>query len=66
MFKYETRDGGAAVGQWGNKRVECSGNLKKIIANYACLCSATMLTSKIITEITENHSEFSGWAHNFI
>jgi len=30
MFKYiETRDAGAAVGQGGNKRVECSGNLKK-------------------------------------
>jgi len=33
---------------------------QKIIANYACFCSAAMLTSRIITEIIENHSEFSG------
>jgi len=25
----------------------------------------TILNSKIITKITENHSEFSGWAHKF-
>jgi len=46
---------------------------KKLIASYAFFCSATILTSKIITKlqktiitkITENHSEFSAWAHNF-
>jgi len=40
-------------------------NKKKIIiASYTCFRSATILTSKIITELPENHSEFSGWAHN--
>jgi len=33
---------------------------QKIFTNYACFCSSTMLTSKIITEIIENPSEFSG------
>ena len=30
---------------------------KKIVTTYACVCAATMLTSKIITEITETHLE---------
>jgi len=30
------------------------------VTKYACFCSATMLTSKIVTQITENHSESSG------
>ena len=33
---------------------------KKIVTYYVCFCSSAMLTSKIITEIIENHSEFSG------
>ena len=33
---------------------------QKNFSYYACFCSSTMLTSKIITEIIENHSEFSG------
>jgi len=33
---------------------------KKIVTNYVCFCSSTMLTSKIITEMIENHSELSG------
>jgi len=33
---------------------------KKIVINYVCFCSSTMLTSKIITEFIENHTEFSG------
>jgi len=32
----------------------------KIVANNVCFCSSTMLTSKIITEIIENLSGFSG------
>ena len=32
----------------------------KIVTNNVCFCSSTMLTSKIITEIIENHSEFFG------
>jgi len=35
---------------------------QKIVTNYACFCAATMLTSKILAEIIENLSEFSGWA----
>jgi len=33
---------------------------QKIVTNNACFCSATMLTSKIIPEITENHTEDCG------
>ena len=33
---------------------------QKIVINNVCFCSSTMLTPKIITEIIENHSEFSG------
>ena len=33
---------------------------KKIVTNYVCFCSSTTLTSKIITEIIENHSKFFG------
>jgi len=33
---------------------------KKIVTNYVYFCLSTMLTSKIITEIIENHSELSG------
>jgi len=32
----------------------------KILHQYACFCSATMLTSKIITESVENHYECCG------
>jgi len=35
---------------------------QKNVTNYACFCAATMLTSKILAEIIENLSEFSGWA----
>jgi len=35
---------------------------QKSVANYASFCSATMLTSKMIKKIIENHSEFSGCA----
>ena len=37
---------------------------KKIVTNYACFCSATMLTKKITTKIIENHSESSGCANS--
>jgi len=33
---------------------------QKILHQYVCFCSATMLTSKIITESVENHSEYYG------
>jgi len=31
---------------------------KKIVTNYACYCSTTMLTSKITKETIENISQF--------
>jgi len=52
-----------ALGQGGTvkelRTVE-SYKKQKIVAKYVCFCSSTMLTSKIITEITENFSELSG------
>ena len=33
----------------------------KILHQYVCFCSVTMLTSKIITESVENHSECCGY-----
>jgi len=33
---------------------------QKIVTNYACFCAVTTLTSKIIAEIIENHSEIYG------
>ena len=49
-----------------NKGVESNGNVqkKKIVTNYVCFCSPTMLTSKILTKFTENHSAFSGCSNN--
>jgi len=37
---------------------------QKIVTNHVCFCSSTMLTSKILTEIIENPSEFSGCPNN--
>ena len=37
---------------------------KIIVINYACFCTATTLTSKIIAEIIENHSEFCGYTNS--
>ena len=60
-----SRDAGKAVGQGGSKWVEGNGNLQKTkYINCACFCAATMLTSEVITEIIENHSEVSGWANS--
>jgi len=33
---------------------------QKILHQYVCFCSTTMLTSKIITECVENHYECCG------
>jgi len=33
---------------------------KKILHQYVCFCSTTMLTAKIITESVENHYECCG------
>jgi len=41
------------LGQWKYEK-------QKIVTNSVYFCSSTMLTSKIITGIIENHSEFSG------
>ena len=60
------RDAGAAVGQGSSNRVEGNGNLSKTKKRYkVCLfLLSTILTSKIITKITENHSKFSGCANS--
>jgi len=43
------RDAGTAVGQGTVIELRAMETYQKIITNYACFCSATMLTSKIIT-----------------
>ena len=42
-------DAEAVAGGGSSKRVEGNGNLKnkKIVTNYVCFCSSTMLTTKI-------------------
>jgi len=55
---------GAAVGQGVSKSVEGNANLQKIIHQYVCFRSATMLTSKVITKSVENHSECCGCVNN--
>jgi len=49
----------AAVGQGSLKVLREMQTYKKhkIIHQHVCFCSTTMLTSKIITESVENHSE---------
>ena len=65
IAKYWIVDDGAAERGGGSKKVESNGNLKKkIVTNCACFCSATMLSSTIITDVIESHSEFSGCANN--
>jgi len=51
--------GTSAKRQGSRETVESNGNLWKTKKSLPiCLCSSTTLTSKIITEIIENHSEF--------
>jgi len=38
---------------------------KKLVTNNVCFCSSTMLTSKIVTEIIEKRSEFSGCSKSY-
>jgi len=52
------REGGAEKG------LRVMETYKKNCFQFACFCSASSLTSKVITEILENHSEFSGYANN--
>jgi len=51
-----SRGAGAAVGHGGAvkelKAMETCKKTKKIVSNYVCFSSLTMLTSKIITEIS--------------
>ena len=58
----------AAVGQESVKPEGIEGNANiqkhKILHQHVCFCSATMLTSKIITESVENHSECCGCVNN--
>jgi len=55
----------AEVGQGSVKVLEMQTYKKhKIPHQDVCFCSATMLTSKIITESVENHSECCGCLNN--
>ena len=58
------RDAGTAGGQWKGWGQWKLAKNKNIMTNCACFHAATMLTSKIIAGITENHSEFSGCANS--
>jgi len=53
----------AAVGQRSVKVLRAIQTYKKqkILHQYVCFCSATMLTSKIITESVENRSVCFLW-----
>jgi len=48
-----SRDAGAAVGQGGVIELSAVETYKKVVTNYARFYLATMVTSKIITEILE-------------
>jgi len=58
------RDAGTTVGQGGVKEFRAMQTLQKPVTNCACFRSSTMLTSKIIAEIIENHSEVYGCANS--
>ena len=55
-------DAGEAVGRGAVKQFRAMETCKKqkIVTYYVCFCSSMILTSKIITEIILNHSEFCG------
>jgi len=57
--------GEAAVGQGSVKALREMQTYKKqnILHQYVCFCSATMMTSKIITESVENHSKCCGYVN---
>jgi len=59
-----TRDVGTTVGQGVSKKVEGIGTIKNQTNcyQYVCTCLATILTSQIKEEITENHAELCGCA----
>jgi len=48
----------SSMGEVKELRARQTYKKQKIVTNYACFCSATMLVSKLITEIIENHSGF--------
>jgi len=58
------RSSGGAGGAVKMLRAMETYKKQKIITNYVCFCSPTMLISKMITEIIENRSEFSGCPNN--
>jgi len=62
-----TRDAETAGGRGTVKELRAMETYKKqkIVTNYACFCLATSLTSKIILEITENHSDVSGCTNSY-
>jgi len=57
------RNSARSGGQWKSRGQWKLIKNKRNVTNYACFCSATMLTYKMWTEIMENHSAFSGFAN---
>jgi len=57
------RNSGRAEGEVKELRAMETYKNKKVVISYVCFCSSTTFTSKIITGIIENHSEFS-WCPN--
>jgi len=57
----------ATVGQGSVKVLREMQTYKKhkILHQYVCFCSVTMLTSKIITESVENHPECCGCVNSY-
>ena len=47
------------------KELRTMDTFKKIVTNYVSFCSSITLTSKIITKIIENHSEFVGCPNSY-
>ena len=63
VFEHFTQERRSIGRARGSERGEDNGNLQKTkqnITNYNFFCSSTMLATKIITEIIEKRSEFSG------
>jgi len=57
-YKQGRRSSSRAGGAVKDLRAMETYKKQKIVTNYACFCSATIFTSKIITDIPENHYEF--------
>jgi len=65
MHIQERRNSGRAGGVVTELRAMETYKKQKNRSQSVCFCSSTMLTSKIITEIIENHSEFAGFRNSW-